>query len=154
MNHRSRVLVAVLLAVGAQRADAQSTDVPTNAYAIGWSPAAGLLGVEWVVRSFSAASRFGGAAGAGLGGVGVRLNVSLRQPRTHDRVPYIGFGYVATPWLPAVKLTSVTSIEGGVQFWPTKPRRLYFDLGAGVGFLTGAANKVGPVLRLVAGQTF
>jgi hypothetical protein len=154
MNHRSRGLIAVLLAGGAHYAAAQGTDVPTNACAFGWSPAAGLLGVEWVVQSFSTASRFGGAAGVGLGGVGVRLNVSLREPRTHERVPYIGFGYVATPWLPAVRLTSVTSIEGGVQFWPTKPRRVYFDIGAGVGFLTGSPNKLGPVLRLLVGQTF
>jgi len=154
MNHHSRVVLAVLLSIGAERAAAQGAEVPTNAYAFGWSPAAGLLGVEWVVRSFSPATRFGGAAGVGLGGVGVRLNVALREPRTYERVPYIGFGYVATPWLPAVSLTSVTSIEAGVQFWPTKPRRIYFDVGAGVGFLTGASSKVGPVLRLLAGQTF
>jgi hypothetical protein len=154
MKRHSPVVIAALLSVGAQRATAQGADIPTRAYAFGWSPAAGLLGVELVARSFSAASRFGGAVGIGLGGVGVRLNVLLREPLTYERVPYIGFGYVATPWLPGIRLTSVTTIEGGVQFWPTKPRRVYFDVGGGVGFLTGASSKVGPVLRLVIGQTF
>ena len=154
MYRHSRVLLAVLVGVGAQRVTAQGAEIPTRAYAFGWSPAAGLLGVEWVTRSFTAAPQFGGAAGVGLGGVGVRLNVTLRDPRTHDRVPYIAVGYVITPWLPAVRLTSVTSIEGGVQFWPVSPRRLYLDFGAGVGFLTGASSKVGPVLRLLAGRTF
>jgi hypothetical protein len=154
MRRHSRVLLAVLLGVGTQRVAAQGTDVATRAYAFGWSPAAGLLGVEWVARSFSAAPRLGGAAGVGLGGVGVRLNVTLREPRTHNRIPYLAVGYVMTPWVPAVKLTSVTSIEGGLQFWPANPRRLYVDLGAGVGFLSGAASNVGPVLRFLVGRTF
>jgi len=154
MHRHSRVLLAVLLGAGAQRVAAQGSDVPTRAYAFGWSPAAGLLGVEWVARSFSTAPQLGGAVGVGIGGIGVRLNVTLREARTHDRVPYLAVGYVMTPWLPAVRLTSVTSIEGGVQFWPVSPRRLYLDFGAGVGFLSGASSKVGPVLRLLAGRTF
>ena len=143
----------MFLALAAQRVAAQATDTANSVFAFGWSPAAGLLGIEWVGRSFSAVPRLGGAAGAGLAGLGARLNVALREPTTHQRVPYFGIGYAVTPWMPVVQLRSIASIEGGVQFWPDPPRHFYMDISAGVGFLSGASEKVRPVLRLLFGST-
>ena len=57
---------AVLVAIGAQDVRAQSTDSANSVFAFGWSPAAGLIGIEWVNRSFSAAPRLGGAVGIGV----------------------------------------------------------------------------------------
>ena len=153
MLNRSRLLLMLLLAISAQSLRAQSADSTNSVFAFGWSPAAGLLGIEWVARSFSAAPRFGGAIGVGLAGTGVRLNLTLRDPRTHARVPYLGVGYAVTPWMPVVKLRSVASIEGGVQFWPVSPHKMYLDIGTGIAFLSGASNDVGPVLRLLLGST-
>ena len=128
--------------------------MPGHAYALGWSPAAGLIGVELVARSFSAAPRFGGAVGVGVGGAGARLNLTLREPRAYNKVPYVAVGYVVTPWIPSIKLKSAVTIEGGVQVWPVSPRKLYLDFGTGIAFLSGASDKLGPVLRLLVGQTF
>ena len=149
----SRLLSILLLAISAQSLRAQSTDSTNSVFAFGWSPAAGLLGIEWVDRSFSAAPRLGGAVGVGIGGIGARLNMTLRDPRNHQRVPYVGLGYAVTPWIPVVSLRSVASIEGGVQFWPVSPHKMYFDIGTGIAFLSGTSNDVGPVLRLLLGST-
>ena len=149
----SRILAAVFVGYGSYSA-AQGTVIPTHTYAFGWSPAAGLLGVEFVARSFTAAPRLGGALGVGIGGIGARLDLTLRDPTTYNKVPYLAVGYVVTPWIPTVKLSSAASIEGGVQFWPVSPRRLYLDFGGGIAILSGASNKLGPVLRLLIGQTF
>lgn len=154
MHFRSCLLLNLLLAIGSQSVRAQSTDSTKSVLAFGWSPAAGLLGIEWVDRSFSAAPRFGGAVGVGIAGAGIRLNMTLRDPTTHHRVPYLGVGYAVTPWMPVVKLRSVASIEGGVQFWPVSPHKMYVDVGTGIAFLSGVSNDVGPVLRLLLGSAF
>jgi hypothetical protein len=136
------------------RANAQASSIPTRAVAFGWSPAAGLFGVEGVARSFAAAPRLGGAAGVGLAGFGVRINLTLRQPKAHSSVPYVAVGHTVTPWIPVIALTSVTSVEGGVQVWPTGERHLYMDFGAGAAYERGKYNEVGPVLRLLFGRVF
>ena len=155
---RPRCLLVVLcLAVGSRRAAAQRDSVlPTQAFGIGYSPAAGALGVEWVTRSFPRAPRLGGAHGAGVAGIGARLNVALRDPAERRRVPYVGAGYMSALWLPVLKLSGITSVEGGVQFWPAPGHDFYMDLGAGVALLsgTGHSGDVGPVLRLLFGRTF
>jgi hypothetical protein len=115
MLKTSLVLVAVFVGYGSLLAG-QATVIPTHAYAFGWSPAAGLLGVEFVARSFTAAPRLGGALGVGIGGIGARLDLTLRDPTTYNRIPYLALGYVVTPWIPTVKLSSATSIEAGVRF--------------------------------------
>lgn len=154
MPKLSLLFIGFLLVVQTQNADAQATGLPVHAFAFGWSPAAGLLGVELVARSFSGAPRLGGAIGVGIAGVGARLDFSLRDPTAFNKVPYIAGGYVATPWIPTVKLTGAATIEGGVQIWPVNPRRLYLDFGTGIAFLSGASNKLGPVVRLLVGRTF
>ena len=154
MLKRSLAFIALLLASRTEHAVAQVTGVPLHAFAFGWSPAAGLIGVELVARSFEQAPRLGGAVGVGIGGVGARLDLTLREPRTHNRVPYLAAGYVITPWIPSVKLSSAATFEGGVQIWPVRPRRLYLDVGTGIAFLSGASDKLGPVLRLLVGATF
>jgi hypothetical protein len=156
-NVLSSLLALPLLVAGAQRAAAQPARVPpTRAIGVGWSPAAGLFGAELVARSFAMAPRLGGAAGVGFGGVGARLNVALRDPAAHRRVPYVGAGYSAALWLPLIELSGVTSLEGGVQFWPTAGRGMYLDLGGGVAYLTGTGDgdEFGPVIRLLVGGTF
>ena len=154
MPNRLLVFIALLVVTGAPYASAQVIAVPEHAVAFGWSPAAGLIGVEFVARSFSGAPRVGGAVGVGIGGVGARLNLTLREPSTYNKVPYVAAGYVVTPWIPSVKLSSAATIEGGVQIWPVSPRRLYLDFGTGIAFLSGTSSKLGPVLRLLVGQTF
>jgi hypothetical protein len=146
-------LVAIALTSPALRAQAQGLSAPTSAFGIGWSPAAGLIGVEFVNRSFTRAPRLGGAAGIGLAGTGARLNVSLRNPAVSRRVPYLGLGYVAAPWLPILKMSGAASVEGGVQIWPSEHDGLYLDVGAGIAVLTGASSTTGPVLRLLVGHT-
>lgn len=147
------LLVALFFVANAKPLFAQSDRIPTAAWAFGWSPAAGLIGLEVVARSFGAAQHLGGAAGIGIGGLGLRVNLAMRNPNAHHRIPYLGVGYAATPWLPTIRLKSLTSIEGGVQIWPTGQSRLYMDFGAGVAFLTGASEEIGPVLRLLFGRT-
>jgi hypothetical protein len=158
-NRIPSLIAATLLAVGARRVAAQQDSIPpVRAYGIGYSPAAGLVGVEWVDRSFTrVAPRLGGAFGFGLGGVGARLNLTLRDPAAHRRVPYVGAGYAAALGLPFTDIDGAASVEGGVQFWPAPGRRLYADLGAGVAYLVGPRGNnsdVGPVLRLLLGRTF
>lgn len=156
MRHYLCPLFALLLGAYAVRAEAQAVSMPTRAWALGWSPAAGLVGVELVARSFSPTTRVGGAAGIGIGGAGVRLNVALREPRAHNRVPYVAAGIVAVAWLPTIAATTVTTIEGGVQFWPQTPRRFYMDLGAGIGFQDSTPDweRIVPAVRIVFGRTF
>jgi hypothetical protein len=154
MRSVARASLLFVLGISAQRANAQVSSVPARAVAFGWSPAAGLFGVEGVARSFAAAPRLGGAVGVGLAGFGVRLNLALRQAKAHRSVPYVAVGHAVTPWIPVIALTSVTSVEGGVQVWPIGERRLYMDFGAGVGYQRGKYNEVGPVLRLLFGRTF
>ena len=146
--------VTIALSTAGAAAQAQGVSPPTRAFGIGWSPAAGLIGVEFVKRSFAHAPRLGGAAGIGLAGAGARLNVTLRDPLANRHVPYLGVGYVATPWLPILKMSGAASIEGGVQLWPSRGDGLYFDVGAGIAFLAGASSTTGPVLRLLVGHTF
>ena len=146
-------LAAIVLAIPWSAVHAQSVPAPTGAFGIGWSPAAGLVGVEFVSRSFAHASRLGGAAGIGLAGAGVRLNVSLRDPAVNRHLPYLAVGYVATPWLPILRMSGATSVEAGVQVWPSRRDGLYLDFGAGVAFLAGASSTTGPVLRLLVGHT-
>jgi len=146
--------VTIALSTAGAAAQAQSVPPPTRAFGIGWSPAAGLIGVEFVKRLFAPASRLGGAAGIGLAGAGARLNVTLRDPAANRHVPYLGLGYVATPWLPILKVSGAASVEGGVQVWPSRGDGLYFDVGGGIALLNGASSTIGPVLRLLVGQTF
>lgn len=146
-------LTAIAVTTPSRAVQSQSAPAPTHAFGIGWSPAAGLIGVEFVDRSFVRAPRLGGAAGIGLAGVGARLNIGLRNPAAHRRLPYLGVGYVTTPWLPVLKMTGAASVEGGVQLWPSRADGMYFDVGAGVAFLTGASSTTGPVLRLLVGHT-
>jgi hypothetical protein len=113
-----------------------------------------MIGVELVARSFPPAPRLGGALGIGFAGAGVRANLALRDPTANRRVPYVGVGYVALPWIPVLDVTSVTTLEAGVQLWPTGTRHIYADLGAGVGWLGGGAPSTGPVLRLLVGRVF
>ena len=154
MNRWLRVgLAATALTAPGLTVEAQSASAPARAFGIGWSPAAGLIGVEFVDRSFAHAPRLGAAAGIGLAGVGARLNIGLRDPVEHRRLPYVGVGYVTTPWLPVLKMSGAASIEGGVQLWPSRPDGVYCDIGAGVAFLTGASSTTGPVLRLLVGHT-
>ena len=151
-----RAVIAAVLALGASGVNAhgQAAAVPREAVAVGWSPAAGLVGAEFVVRSHSRAPRLGVAVGIGIGGFGGRLNIALRDPRAHTRVPYLGGGYVTTPWLPVLRMSGAASLEGGMQFWPVSKQNLYFDVGAGAARLFGAGASTGPVLRLLVGRAF
>jgi hypothetical protein len=147
-------LCAIAIAAVCMPADAQTAGAPTRAFAFGWSPAAGLLGVEFVDRSFTRMPRLGGAVGIGLAGVGARLNVTIRDPAATRHVPYLGVGYVATPWLPIIRMSGAASVEGGVQVWPSRRDDLYFDFGAGIAFITGASSSTAPGLRLLVGHPF
>ena len=153
---RVHAVIAALLALGAPCANAcaQAAAPPREAIAVGWSPAAGLIGAEFVGRAHSRAPRLGAAVGIGLAGFGGRFNLALRDPWAHTRVPYLGVGYVTTPWLPVIRMSGAASLEGGVQFWPTAKQNVYVDAGAGVARLFGAAASTGPVLRLLVGRAF
>lgn len=146
-------LVAMAFTTAGSALQAQAASAPTNAFGIGWSPAAGLIGVELVHRSFVHVPRLGAAAGIGLAGAGARLNFSIRDPAKSQRLPYVGAGYVTTPWLPVLKMSGAASVEGGVQFWPGRRDGVYFDVGAGIAFLAGSSSPTGPVLRLLVGHT-
>lgn len=148
--------MALFLGVGADAAGAQDASIPKRAYAVGLNSTAGFFGVEWVARSLPAAKRLGAAAGLGIFGGGVRLNLSLREPTAHNRVPYLASGLSVIAWLPPgiSGPRSVASIEAGVQLWPKSPRRLYVDLGVGAGFEMGSSGDALPAVRVVAGRTF
>jgi hypothetical protein len=141
----------VVMVLGAHSLSAQPAPLPQRALGGGWSPAAGLIGIELVQRSFTSAPRINGAVGVGLAGFGARLNFCIRQPVTERRVPYIGVGYAATPWVPAVRVSGAATVEGGMQFWPRAGHRLYVDVGAGAALLVNARSQFGPVLRLLVG---
>jgi|SRR5687767_1346589 len=153
--HRRRMAFATAIALASAPLAAQdSTTAPVRSFGVGWSPAAGLIGIERVQRSFSFAPRLGGAVGFGIGGVGARANLMLRRRAQHRREPYLAAGYSVTAWLPVIDTGNIVSLETGVQFWPVGRRQLYFDLGAGVAFIGGRSDDVGPVLRLLFGRSF
>lgn len=144
------VATTIALALATRPLSAQSA--PRTAIAAGYSPAAGLIGAEWV--RWPRSGRLGMAVGAGLAGAGGRVNVSsVRRDNDRRRVPYVGAGYLVMPWLPFVSARGAASLEGGVQFWPAPGHRFYADLGAGAALLHGSAGHwVGPVLRLTLGR--
>lgn len=138
---------------------AQAAPPPRQALAIGWSPAAGIVGVEYVRRpSRGGPLPVGFAAGAGILGVGARVHVGLRRggAPARQRVPYVGAGYAANMWLDFSSVRSVTTGEAGVQFWPAARRRAYFDFGAGAALVTrdGGGANAGAVLRALVGVGF
>lgn len=154
-RHFPVLLVSLLSALAGTGASAQDSIPARRAFAVGLNSNAGVVGVEWVARSFSPATRLGGAAGIGIFGAGVRLNMALRAPRANDRVPYLAAGLSYIAWLPpGITPKKIVSIEGGMQLWPTKPRRMYFDVGAGAGLEPGSAGDPVPALRVVAGWIF
>jgi hypothetical protein len=144
---------AIGLTLSPLAGQAQRGPAASGAFGIGWSPAAGLIGVEFVNRSFRRLPRLGGAAGIGLAGAGVRLNLSLRNPVGARPLPYLGVGYVATPWLPVLRMSGAVCVEGGLQVWPLRRDGVYVDLGTGVAVPAGASRTIGPVLRLLVGHT-
>lgn len=152
MLRRAVALLATVVVFAAAKAQSQS---PTQAIAVGWSPAAGLIGAECVKKSFSFAPRLGGALGVGLGGFGARLNLSLRRPTGRRAVPYLGVGYAYTPWFPVLAgISSVETLEGGVQFWPARGRHFYADVGAGYARVNSGRDEPGVVIRALLGRAF
>jgi hypothetical protein len=149
--------VATAVALPAQEAAADSSARPPvrTALALGWSPAAGAIGAEWVHRA-APGRRLGWAAGVGFAGFGARLNLELaRRGRAgaRQRVPYVGVGALATPWMPVLDTRGAASLEGGVQFWPVARGGWYADLGAGAAAVfSGDGTQPGPVLRLLVGR--
>jgi hypothetical protein len=124
---------------------------------VGYSPAAGIIGVEWI--RWASTSRAGWAAGIGVAGFGGRLNLGFgdRSAGRRRRVPYVGVGATATPWIPLFPILAVGSLEGGVQFWPADSKGRYLDVGAGAAVLVGRGDReteFGPVLRLLVGRAF
>ncbi len=126
-------LALVSPALPAQPAPAPAPPPPRRAVATGLSPTAGILGWEYVRRALWGPAGF--AAGIGLGGVGARLNLELLARARRDSaraVPYVGGGVLLAPAITDDANTGLASLEGGVQLWPRRARRLYVDLGAGV----------------------
>lgn len=144
------------MVLAARSAASQEIAVPQRAYGIGLNTTAGLIGVEWVDRSFAQARRFGGAAGLGLFGGGLRLNGALRDPLAHTLVPYLASGFSVAVWsiYPYARSCTCLSIETGVQLWPKSPRRIYVDFGVGAAFEMGRSGDPLPALRILAGRTF
>lgn len=161
---RSRPFLLTALAVHtlptALRAQDTQGVAPRSAVAVGWSPAAGVIGGEWVRRAGPGASvPLGFAFGAGLAGPGARVHLALGRRATNlatRRVPYAGVSVVPVVWLPITRMRGAMTAEGGMQFWPAARRRAYFDLGAGAAlvFQHGGGTYAGPVLRALAGVAF
>lgn len=138
---------------------AQDAAPPRYALAIGWSPAAGLIGGE-VVRRPGPGGQLpvGFAVGAGLLGPGARVHVALGRTAAPAarRVPYAGVGYTANAWADYATFRRAATAEGGVQFWPARRHRVYADLGAGAALVShyGGRTSGGPVLRALVGMAF
>lgn len=148
------VVVLIFLGSTAPCVEAQHVAIPQRAYAIGLNTTAGYAGVEWVARSFSMKQRLGGAAGVGIFGAGVRLNLALRDSQANDRVPYLAAGLAFVAWFPMLDgPRTVGSVEAGMQIWSRDARKLYVDVGAGAGFEMGSSGDPIPAVRIVAGRT-
>ena len=131
--------------------------LPMHAWALGYSPAAGLLGAEVTVRLRKSPESI--SAGFGALGGGVRINRELRKrpEGMTDGSGVMPYAAVGATWVNFLFWTQAPMVnaETGVQLWPMAGGGLYGDVGIGVGRVWWRdAPQTMPLIHFLIGHTW